>query len=219
MRWLLVPGVPRRQRAPHGGVDEIGFGVGVGVARFHRRSAVAPGEFALELLVVGRRVGVVAQVLTEGQVVLFPGAFGFTNVDMMRMRPFVRLVKEWIVGVVRVWLVSVSGARQGSAVWIHRVKRFDGDLNVDDRFRAEARDRRRPDMIDPNRDVTESVAKASGFALEGDRPLGVVLHDLDGIFDHEREPSPTWCGIRVPLQPNYPPVSSTSVIGFSDASR
>ena len=80
----------------------------------------------------------------------------------------------------------VNIAQRGERLCISadRLQPFHGNLNVNDRFRLQTRNRRRADVVDATREFSERTRGAIPFRLEFQNPAWIVRRDLQSV-DHD----------------------------------
>jgi hypothetical protein len=128
----------------------------------------------LEADVFPRGVVMLAQEITECERASLLVATGLNDVNMMRVRPFTRSMKERTHRIVNVGQMNIAERGKRLCVSSDRLQLFHGHLNVDGGLCRQSRHRGRAVVIDATHDFPEDSRQAIPFRLEFHNPARIV---------------------------------------------
>jgi hypothetical protein len=174
-------GVAPIERALDDRFDELRLCLRVGVARLEARGTEASGDAPLLGGVGHRVVGMITEIVAEGEVPTLFDAPRLTQVDVVAMGPGRGTMEKGVGGVVWVRDVRIAEFEQGAQVRIQGVQAYHRNLDVDDGLRGKAGNGCRSDVVYSYGGAIESRAYSTRFGLEHCLPTGVVRNDFDRV--------------------------------------
>ena len=163
MRSARVALLERLARDPF---DERTLGAGVLLSTLVVGACELPRQFELEAFVFTRRMLVPAKKVSKRQRAPFLEASALHDVDVMRVRPGGRAMKERAERIIGIRQVMVAKSLEGIAVGFQRSKGRHRDLDVDDWLGAQSGNGRGAVVIDSKRDSSERRPKAARFGFK-----------------------------------------------------